>query len=307
MGLLGALGHLPAGGLLAGAGIVPLSSEDGASDSQAVQSARQASSLLALLNAKALAEAPAKAQKVWLGEGLGSIKGTHDRMLKWEFVDLSELRLYSVVEKLEAAAETEKLVVLPGLRWRRLRSGRSRPSWRGFSVFAATRPGWPRSFPRVRQASWPTCGRIVRWKARHGGCMTWLSVRRWLLRRFGSGRGWTSSCTRRCVVAGPTSSLGLCCLVQTRSVLHSPSRQSAHRSAGFSTRVFAPSSSASFCTSARRVGVGMRCFATPRGLLRRSISASPSLRGRDPGLEFQVGVLVPRCLCLWPFDFILGC
>ena len=109
------LGQLPAGRLLADAGVVPLSVEGGASEPNAVQTAHQASSLLALLNAKSLLEAPAKAMKVWLGEGLGSIpKRTHDRMIKWEFMDLAEFRPYTAVEKFEATANTEKLVVLPG-------------------------------------------------------------------------------------------------------------------------------------------------------------------------------------------------
>ena len=109
------LGQLPTGELLADAGIVPVSGEDGASDPLAAQTARQASSLLALLNTKSLGDTPAKAVKVWLGEGLGSIpKRTHDRMLRWEFMDLADFRPFSAVEKLEAVSDTEKLVVLPG-------------------------------------------------------------------------------------------------------------------------------------------------------------------------------------------------
>ena len=53
-----------------------------------VQTARQVLSLLASLNTKSILESPAKAMKVWLGKGQRSIpKGTHDKMLKWKFMD----------------------------------------------------------------------------------------------------------------------------------------------------------------------------------------------------------------------------
>ena len=165
---------------------------------------------------------------MWLGEGLGSIsKGTHDRMLKWEFVDLSELRLYSVVEKLEAAAETEKLVVLPGFE---VAQAKKRP--------VTTIEAWVQCFCRY------TARMAVEFPACAPGFMAHMLT---VLRAY-------------CEVEGPAWRL-----------------------------------------------YDVACFAAPRGLLRRSISASPSLRGRDPGPEFRAGVLVPRCLCLWPFDFVLGC
>ena len=77
--------------------------------------ALQTSSLLALLNAQDLPGVSAKATKVWLGEGLGTVsKRTHDRMMKWEFIDLGELRTRTLAERGAVESDTERLVVLPG-------------------------------------------------------------------------------------------------------------------------------------------------------------------------------------------------
>ena len=79
--------------------------------------AKQTSSLMALLNTSTMLEGPAKAAKVWLGEGLGSLsKWTYDKMLRWEFVDLGEFRPRSLMDKVEMDGHTEKLVVLPGFK-----------------------------------------------------------------------------------------------------------------------------------------------------------------------------------------------
>ena len=70
---------------------------------------------MALLNSSTMLEGPAKAAKVWSGEGLGSLsKQTYDKMLRWEFVDLGEFRSRSLMDKVEMEGDTEKLVVLPG-------------------------------------------------------------------------------------------------------------------------------------------------------------------------------------------------
>ena len=77
--------------------------------------ALQTSSLLALLNAQDLPGVSAKATKVRLGEGLGTVsKRTHDRMMKWEFIDLGELRTRTLAERRAVESDTERLVVLPG-------------------------------------------------------------------------------------------------------------------------------------------------------------------------------------------------
>jgi hypothetical protein len=58
---------------------------------------------------------PAKLAKVWLGGGLGSVaKRTHEKMLRWEFVDLAELRPKNSHERVPHEADMQKLVVLPG-------------------------------------------------------------------------------------------------------------------------------------------------------------------------------------------------
>ena len=70
---------------------------------------------MALSSTQELSSNPGKAAKVWLGEGLGTIsKRTYERMMRWEFVDLGELRPRTVADRATAESETEKLVVLPG-------------------------------------------------------------------------------------------------------------------------------------------------------------------------------------------------
>ena len=60
-------------------------------------------------------DALAKSSKIWLGEDLGSIsKRTYDWMMKWEFIDMGELRLRTAVEKTMLEPDTQKVVVLPG-------------------------------------------------------------------------------------------------------------------------------------------------------------------------------------------------
>ena len=120
------LGAVPSGKSLEGTPVinneggkeqVHTSEEGGEEDGGVeVRRARQAASLLALLSPQNLAGTPsAKASKVWLGEGLGSIpKRTYDRMLKWEAVDMAEFRAKSTGETGVGETETEKLVVLPG-------------------------------------------------------------------------------------------------------------------------------------------------------------------------------------------------
>lgn len=52
---------------------------------------------------------------MWLGPGLGSVaKKTYDKMIKWEYVDLAELRQRNPGERLPGDQDTQKLVVLPG-------------------------------------------------------------------------------------------------------------------------------------------------------------------------------------------------
>ena len=53
--------------------------------------------------------------RVWLGDGLGVVaKRVHEKMLKWEYIDLWELKSKTGYERDVAEPETEKLVVLPG-------------------------------------------------------------------------------------------------------------------------------------------------------------------------------------------------
>lgn len=83
-------------------------------DVQASQVAAQTASLMALLHTRSEASLPSKVSRVWLGEGLGSVaKKTHERMLRWEAMDLGELRPRSPLDRF-SQEDTQKLVVLPG-------------------------------------------------------------------------------------------------------------------------------------------------------------------------------------------------
>lgn len=78
--------------------------------------AKQTSTLMALLSSPDIVSTTAaQANKVWLGVGLGAIpKRTHEKMLRWEFVDLGEFRPRTTIDRATLEADTEKLVVLPG-------------------------------------------------------------------------------------------------------------------------------------------------------------------------------------------------
>ena len=77
--------------------------------------ATQMASLMALLQARADPLLLAKQARMWLGPGLGSVaKKVYEKIVKWEFVDMAELRQKSPGEKLPADSDTQRLVVLPG-------------------------------------------------------------------------------------------------------------------------------------------------------------------------------------------------
>jgi len=84
-------------------------------ETSAVWVAKQESALIACLTSWEAPDALSKSSKVWLGEGLGSIsKRTYDRMIRWEFIDMGDLRQSTAMEKMTVEAYTQKLVVLPG-------------------------------------------------------------------------------------------------------------------------------------------------------------------------------------------------
>ena len=85
-------------------------------DSSVAKLAQRTSSLMALLNTSE-GMVQAKAARVWLGEGLGSIpKRTYNRIMRWECIDMAELCHKAAWERnTKDGGDTEKLVVLPGL------------------------------------------------------------------------------------------------------------------------------------------------------------------------------------------------
>ena len=93
----------------------PTSIKDGEKSDSATM-AEQVSTIMSLLSVQATGSASAsKGSKVWLGAGLGTVsKKLYDKMLRWEFIDLSELRVWSHSEKVVLEEETQRVVVLPG-------------------------------------------------------------------------------------------------------------------------------------------------------------------------------------------------
>ena len=55
--------------------------------------------------------------RVWVGDGLPSVpKKLHEQMVRWEFVDFSELRPVGALEKLNEEHETQNYIIGPGFR-----------------------------------------------------------------------------------------------------------------------------------------------------------------------------------------------
>ena len=58
-----------------------------------------------------------KQSKVWIGDGLPTIpKKLHDRMLHWEFTDVSELRPVGPPESIKQKQETQNYIIGPGFK-----------------------------------------------------------------------------------------------------------------------------------------------------------------------------------------------
>ena len=61
-------------------------------------------------------ENTARQPKVWVGDGLPPIpKKLHERILKWEFIELSELLPPGTLVKIQPELEPQKFIIMPGL------------------------------------------------------------------------------------------------------------------------------------------------------------------------------------------------
>ena len=70
---------------------------------------------MSLLKAQESLNLTSKACRVWLGDGLGSIpKRVHERMVKWEVMDMNDFRPRASGDRAVPESDTEKLIVLPG-------------------------------------------------------------------------------------------------------------------------------------------------------------------------------------------------
>ena len=84
-------------------------------ESSSARVAQQTNTLMSSIKAHDSLSAASKASRVWLGDGLGSIpKRVHDRMIRWEFVDMCDFRPRSPKDSATVDSDMEKLVVLPG-------------------------------------------------------------------------------------------------------------------------------------------------------------------------------------------------
>ena len=154
------------------------------------------STLMSLWSSQASLSAATRTKKVWLGEGLGSIPArTHERMLKWEFVDLEDFRPRSTQEKIAPESDTEKVVVLPGFE---VAQPRKRPItnivvWvQCFVRYSAAMAG---KFPEAMPSHLVT---VLKAFSEVEGT-AWRDYDKWLPQETGSGRAWTSHSTKNCV------------------------------------------------------------------------------------------------------------
>lgn len=91
-------------------------------EASSAQVAQQTSTLMSLMKAHDSLSSSSKSSRVWLGDGLGSIpKRVHDRMLRWEYMDMSDFRPRSPKDATTVDSDMEKLVVLPGFEVSQLR------------------------------------------------------------------------------------------------------------------------------------------------------------------------------------------
>ena len=77
--------------------------------------ASQIATIMSLLKVQESLKPASKTGKVWLGDGLGSIlKRVHERMLKWEVMDMNNFSPRSAGDCFISESDTEKLIVLLG-------------------------------------------------------------------------------------------------------------------------------------------------------------------------------------------------
>ena len=112
------LGKLPGEDELKDTPVFPQTKDKEAAEDKESSSARvaqQTNTLMSLIKAHDSLSSSSKTSRVWLGDGLGSIpKRVYDRMLRWEFMDMSDFRPRSSKDPAMLDSDVEKLVVLPG-------------------------------------------------------------------------------------------------------------------------------------------------------------------------------------------------
>ncbi len=151
------LGKIPGSEALKGVPIFPHLKEADPKepkDPTASRVVQQTSTLMSLISAHESLNVAPKASRVWLGEGLGAIpKRVHERMLRWEFMDMADFRPRSATEPAISETDTEKLVVYQALRSLNLKGNQLTTLSPGFSASVATQQQCRRASPTALRDS----------------------------------------------------------------------------------------------------------------------------------------------------------
>ena len=158
-----------------------------------------------------------KSHKVWVGAGLPPIpRRVHDRMLKWEYVDLAELRPPGTLEAINPEPDPQRYVVMPGLE---LASAKKKPirdihTW--IACFAVYTAVMSKAYPEVvpefmaymltiiraqkeyEEPAWRIYDEAYRDAAASSGNKQWSKVDESIFAKVFTGRArqmkWCSSC-----------------------------------------------------------------------------------------------------------------
>ena len=146
--------------------------------------ASQTATIMSLLKVQESLNPASKTGRVWLGDGVGSIpKHVHERMLKWEVMDMNDFRPRFAGDCSISESDTDMLIVLPG-----------------FEV------SQPRKKPVDDIFTWIQCfSRYIAAMAKESKQPAWQEYNvafreKWPRRARKTGQGWMCPSTTSCVV-----------------------------------------------------------------------------------------------------------
>lgn len=116
--------------------------------------ASQTATIMSLLKVQESLNPISKPGRVWLGDGLGSIpKRVHERMLKWEVMDMNDFCPRSAGDRCFAESDTEKLIVLPGFEVSQPRKKPVEDTFSWIQCFARYSAAMAKEYPKCTRAS----------------------------------------------------------------------------------------------------------------------------------------------------------